>query len=78
LPTAAGKTFFKKKKQPIPVNLGAKDWSAQVRKACDATYMYPSSGSSLNIRCVLTCSSRLCVSASRRVLCCMCCRIASC
>jgi hypothetical protein len=23
----------------------------QVQKACDATYMYPASGSSLNIRC---------------------------
>lgn len=28
----AGKTFFKKKKQPIPVNLATKDWGAQVRK----------------------------------------------
>lgn len=26
-------------------------WGAQVRKAADATYMYPASGSSLNIRC---------------------------
>ena len=27
---AAGKSFFKKKKQPIPVNLATKDWAAQV------------------------------------------------
>jgi hypothetical protein len=28
--SCAGKTFFKKKKQPIPVNLATKDWGAQV------------------------------------------------
>jgi ribosome biogenesis protein UTP30 len=44
-----GKTFFKKKKQPIPVKLAGKDWAGQVKKACDCTYLHLT-GSSLNIR----------------------------
>lgn len=36
----AGKTFFKKKKQPVPVRLTGKDWAAQIRKACEATYLF--------------------------------------
>lgn len=50
LPKLLGKTFFKKKKQPVPVKLTGKDWGAQIRKACEATYLVLSSGSSLNIR----------------------------
>mmetsp|Transcript_15882 Transcript_15882/g.47796 ORF Transcript_15882/g.47796 Transcript_15882/m.47796 type:complete len:285 (+) Transcript_15882:251-1105(+) len=50
LPKLLGKTFFKKKKQPIPVDLTKADWGAQVARACAATYMYPASGSSLSIR----------------------------
>ena len=49
LPKLLGKSFFKKKKQPIPVNLKSKDWAAQVRKACEATYMFLG-GSSLSVR----------------------------
>ena len=37
---AAGKTFFKKKKQPVPVRLTGKDWAAQIRRACEATYLF--------------------------------------
>lgn len=56
---SAGKTFFKKKKQPIPVDLTKADWGAQVARACAATYMYPASGSSLSIRCIpLPCEAR--------------------
>ena len=36
----AGKSFFKKKKQPVPVRLTGKDWAAQIRKACEATYLF--------------------------------------
>lgn len=50
LPKLLGKTFFKKKKQPVPVKLTGKDWAAQIRKACEATYLHLSGGSSLNIR----------------------------
>lgn len=49
LPKYLGKTFFKKKKQPIPVKLAGKDWAGQVRKACDCTYMHMT-GSSMTIR----------------------------
>lgn len=50
LPKLLGKTFFKKKKQPVPVKLTGKDWAGQIRKACEATYMFYTGGSSLNIR----------------------------
>lgn len=49
LPKLLGKTFFKKKKQPIPVKLAGKDWAGQVRKACGCTYMHMN-GSSMAIR----------------------------
>mmetsp|Transcript_22823 Transcript_22823/g.57245 ORF Transcript_22823/g.57245 Transcript_22823/m.57245 type:complete len:258 (+) Transcript_22823:172-945(+) len=54
LPKYLGKSFFKKKKQPIPVNLATKDWSAQVEKALGATYMFNSGGSCLNIKVART------------------------
>lgn len=47
----AGKSFFKKKKQPIPVDLTSKDWAGQVRKATEATYMHHTGGTCINIRC---------------------------
>ena len=34
----------------MPVKLTGKDWAAQIRKACEATYLHLSGGSSLNIR----------------------------
>ena len=46
----AGKAFFKKKKQPVPVRLTGKDWAAQIRKACEATYLFWSGGNSLTIK----------------------------
>lgn len=49
LPKYLGKTFFKKKKQPIPVKLAGKDWAGQVKKACNCTYMHMN-GSSMTIR----------------------------
>lgn len=50
LPKLIGKSFFKKKKQPLPVDLRKANWGAQVRAAAAATYMYPASGTCLNIR----------------------------
>lgn len=50
MPTPAGKSFFKKKKQPVPVDLRSKDWSAQIRKAVSCTHMFPATGSSISIR----------------------------
>lgn len=54
LPKLIGKSFFKKKKQPIPVRLTGKDWASQVRKACEATYLFFSGGSSLTIKVAKT------------------------
>ena len=49
LPKLIGKSFFKSKKQPIPVKLSSKNWAGQVQKACNATYLYLN-GNSLTIR----------------------------
>lgn len=54
LPKLVGKSFFKKKKQPIPVDLRKKDWVAQVKKACCCTYLIKSGGTCLNIKVGLT------------------------
>lgn len=48
----AGKSFFKKRKVPIPVNLERKDWAAQIQKALDGTYLNKNGGSCLSIRLV--------------------------
>mmetsp|Transcript_21030 Transcript_21030/g.46158 ORF Transcript_21030/g.46158 Transcript_21030/m.46158 type:complete len:299 (-) Transcript_21030:363-1259(-) len=50
LPKLIGKSFFKKKKQPIPIKLTTKDFAAQVQKACACTYLYKHSGTCVNIR----------------------------
>lgn len=50
LPKLIGKSFFKKKKVPIPVNLQAKDWSAQIQKALSGTYLNKNGGNCLSIR----------------------------
>ncbi|KAK9825035.1 hypothetical protein WJX74_002654 [Apatococcus lobatus] len=50
LPKLLGKSFFKKKKQPIPLDLTRADWGAQVKRACSCTYLFRSPGSCLNIR----------------------------
>ncbi|EFN51799.1 hypothetical protein CHLNCDRAFT_139764 [Chlorella variabilis] len=50
LPKLLGKAFFKKKKQPVPVRLTGKDWAGQIRRACEATYLFWSGGNSLAIK----------------------------
>jgi ribosome biogenesis protein UTP30 len=50
LPKLLGKTFFKKKKHPIPVALKGKNWAASIRRACDSTYLYISGGSCSDVR----------------------------
>lgn len=54
LPKLLGKSFFKKKKQPVPVKLSGKDWGKQIEKACEATYLFMSGGSSLTIRVAMS------------------------
>jgi len=50
LPKLLGKSFFKKKKQPIPVNLNRRDWAAQIKKALNATHTFLSEGPNMNIK----------------------------
>ncbi|OZJ02172.1 hypothetical protein BZG36_04803 [Bifiguratus adelaidae] len=50
LPKLIGKTFFDKKKQPIPVNLQRTNLNAEINRAIGSTYLHPSSGSCLAIK----------------------------
>jgi ribosome biogenesis protein UTP30 len=50
LPKLLGKTFFKKKRQPVPVDLTKKDWPAQVRKAAAATYARRGAGTCVSVK----------------------------
>lgn len=50
LPKLIGKSFFKKKKQPVPIDLSRKDWAAEIRKACECTFLFLSGGSCLSIK----------------------------
>ena len=50
LPKLLGKTFFKKKRQPVPVDLTKKDWPAQIRKAAAATYVHMGAGTCINVK----------------------------
>ncbi|PNH06723.1 Ribosomal L1 domain-containing protein 1 [Tetrabaena socialis] len=50
LPKLIGKSFFKKKKQPIPIDLRKSNWAAEVKKACACTYLFKGSGTCINIK----------------------------
>lgn len=50
LPKLLGKTFFKKKKQPIPVGLRGKAWKKEIESALHSTFMYIGTGSCFTIR----------------------------
>ena len=54
---AAGKAFFRKKKQPVPVDLRGGDWGAQIKRALGATSLFLTGGSCLNLRRA-ACSAR--------------------
>ena len=49
LPKLLGKTFFKKKRQPVPVDLTKKDWPTQVRKAA-AAYARRGAGTCVSVK----------------------------
>jgi len=53
LPKLLGKAFFKKKKQPVPVDISAAgaDWGAAVRKATAGAYFFLSAGGCSAVRC---------------------------
>ena len=44
LPKLLGKTFYKKKRHPIPVNLTRAQWTGQISAACNSTFLYVSGG----------------------------------
>jgi ribosome biogenesis protein UTP30 len=50
LPKLLGKSFFKRKKQPLPVDLRAKDFAAQVSAALMCTTMTPPTGTCVSVR----------------------------
>ena len=52
LPKLLGKTFFKKKKQPLPVDLrgGNAKWKQNIEDAIMSTYVYLSGGSCFTVR----------------------------
>ncbi|KAL2652755.1 hypothetical protein R1flu_020883 [Riccia fluitans] len=45
LPKLLGKTFFKKKKHPIPVTLSRQQWKQQITAACNSAFFYTGAGS---------------------------------
>lgn len=57
LPKILGKSFFKKKKHPIPVNLKGGRWARKIREACDSTYLYLSDGPCCVVRAARTSQS---------------------
>lgn len=44
LPKLLGKTFFKKKKLPLPIDLTHKNWKEQIERACGSGLFYIKSG----------------------------------
>jgi|TARA_B100001540_G_scaffold6726_1_gene5939 ribosome biogenesis protein UTP30 len=50
LPKLLGKTFFKKKRQPIPVDLTKKDWAKEIRSKTSATYLSLGSGTCVRVK----------------------------
>jgi ribosome biogenesis protein UTP30 len=50
LPKLLGNSFFKKKKHPVPVELGKKSWKRQLEFAKRCTHLYISSGTCSYIR----------------------------
>ncbi|CAN6467864.1 unnamed protein product [Victoria cruziana] len=44
LPPLLGKSFFRKKKIPLPVELTHKNWKGQMQNACNSTFLFLRSG----------------------------------
>jgi len=57
LPKLIGKSFFRAKKQPIPVNVRGDNWANEVRKSLSGTFMVLPQGSCLNIKVALATQS---------------------
>ena len=50
LPKLLGKTFFKKRRQPIPIDATKADLGAQIRKAAASTYAHAGAGTCLRVK----------------------------
>ncbi|XP_010926188.3 uncharacterized protein [Elaeis guineensis] len=50
LPSLLGKHFFKKKKNPVPLDLSRRSWPEQLRKVCLSTLLYFRSGTCSVVR----------------------------
>lgn len=50
LPKLLGKTFFKKRRQPIPIDATKADLGAQIRKAAASTYAHAGAGTCLHVK----------------------------
>ncbi|KAF9086098.1 hypothetical protein BGX23_009145 [Mortierella sp. AD031] len=57
LPKLLGKTFFLKKKQPIPVDMTKGDLKKEIAKAIGSTYMHTTSGTCTAVKVGLTSQS---------------------
>uniref|UniRef100_A0A803M5T5 Ribosomal protein L1 n=1 Tax=Chenopodium quinoa TaxID=63459 RepID=A0A803M5T5_CHEQI len=44
LPNAIGKQFYKKKKIPVPIELGRGNWKEQIERVCSSAMLYLSTG----------------------------------
>lgn len=44
LPNAIGKQFYRKKKIPVPVELGRSNWKEQIERVCSSAMLYLSTG----------------------------------
>ena len=58
LPALLGAKFFEKKKQPVAVNIAQRDFSAELERARDSTYMFVNTGPCSMIRIARSSFSR--------------------
>lgn len=58
LPKLLGKTFFKKKKHPVPVELRGKNWRGPIEDAIHATHLHLGGGSCFTVRLARTSHSQ--------------------
>ena len=49
-PSATGKSFFKRKRQPIPIDCTRNTWKTQVETATQSTYMFQPAGNTVSIK----------------------------
>eukprot|EP00246_Nothoceros_aenigmaticus_P002627 TRINITY_DN13488_c0_g1_i1.p1 TRINITY_DN13488_c0_g1~~TRINITY_DN13488_c0_g1_i1.p1 ORF type:complete len:304 (-),score=56.95 TRINITY_DN13488_c0_g1_i1:234-1145(-) len=58
LPKCLGKTFYKKKKHPIPVTLSRGQWKGQITAACNSTFLYIGGGTCSVVKVAMASQAR--------------------